>query len=269
MIVFRGGSLPKRARLRLFLGLLTIASACSQGGYMPPSDMGRRDMHVPSLPGDMRTPMSDGGSGVRDLGLHPSADLGVQADLAAPADLSMPMPADLSMPVTPDMSGAKPPCLNGVGWAAFRFKYEGSTDAIVDAFGLPDDSNWEADAVYPTSFETDPGGGGIEIADDNYILIRFSLVGLSVIRSATLSMYGRSFSVDTDGSFDAWSPLYGDIASSTDSVSNAWPYAWTAVDYTANVHVGDPKDSTGIEFKPGPDSDDLLINTVELCMDAD
>ena len=50
------------------------------------------------------------------------------------------------------------------------------------------------------------GGAGGGVA----ILIRFSVVGLSVIRGATLSVYGRSYNTTASGSFDAWSPIHGD-----------------------------------------------------------
>jgi hypothetical protein len=115
----------------------------------------------------------------------------------------------------------------------------------------------------------DPGnGGGLEIGSGNWILIRYSVAGLTVINTATFSIYGRSYDTTASGSFDAWSPLYGDAPSPTDSVSNAWPYAWTSIDYTGNVQVGDNPNLTGIRLMSGPSSDDLVIHTVELCIDG-
>jgi hypothetical protein len=106
------------------------------------------------------------------------------------------------------------------------------------------------------------------MASGNWILIRFSVVGLTQIKSATLSMFGRSYNTTTSGSFEAWSPIYGSIFAPQNSISNAWPYQWKSVDYTANVKVGDTPGLTGIRFKAGPSSNDLIINTVELCIDG-
>jgi hypothetical protein len=111
-------------------------------------------------------------------------------------------------------------------------------------------------------------GGGLEIASGNWILIRYSVAGLTTITSATFSIYGRSYDVSASGSFDAWSPLYGDAPSPQDSVSNAWPYAWTSIDYTGHVQVGDNPGLTGIRLYAGPSSSDLAIHAVELCIEG-
>jgi hypothetical protein len=111
-------------------------------------------------------------------------------------------------------------------------------------------------------------GGGLEIGGSNYILIRYSVAGLTTITSATFSIYGRSYDTTASGSFDAWSPIYGDAPSPTDSVSNAWPYAWTTIDYTGHVQVGDNPGLTGIELSAGPSSGDLAIHAVELCIEG-
>ncbi|HEX7604197.1 MAG TPA: hypothetical protein VF316_21410 [Polyangiaceae bacterium] len=163
-----------------------------------------------------------------------------------------------------------PPCTHGAGWIAWKFHYNGSTSASTDVYSLPDSSNWEAVPAYPnsTSWADALHGGGIDMASGNWILIRFSLVGLTQIKSATLSMYGRSYDTTTSGSFEAWSPIYGSIFAPQNSISNAWPYQWKSVDYTANVNVGDTPGLTGIRFKAGPSSNDLIINTVELCIDG-
>lgn len=162
------------------------------------------------------------------------------------------------------------PCSNGPGWVAFRFHYSpnGGTQAYVDAFGLPDASNWEAVPAFPTMVQDAGNGGGLEIGSGNWILIRYSLVGLSQIKGATFSVYGRSYDVSASGSFDAWSPIYGDDPSPTDSVSNAWPYAWTTVDYSTQLAIGDDPALTGIRLYSGPSSNDLVIHAVELCIDG-
>jgi hypothetical protein len=162
-----------------------------------------------------------------------------------------------------------PPCTHGPGWIAWKFHYNNSTSAITDVYSLPDSSNWQAVPAYPNSASWQDAlhGGGINIASGNWILIRYSVVGLTQIKKATLSMYGRSYSTGSSGSFNAWSPIYGDNPSPTNSVSNAWPYAWTTIDFTG-VQVGDTPGLTGIRFYSGPNSSNLIINTVELCIDG-
>jgi hypothetical protein len=251
--------------LPVFVSSVVPSAGCSHGGRDGIDDgPGKRDMRGASGAEDLRRPSQDGGDdGVRDLAgadlSLPILDLSAALDFASPPDLTMP-PADMSSP--------RPGCKNGVGWAAFRFKYDGSTSSRLEAFGLPDSSNWEAVVVRSTSFTDALHGGGVEIASGNWILIRFSLVGLSVIRSAKLSVYGSSYSTGASGSINAWSPIYGDNASPTNSFSNAWPYTWNSVDYTRSLGIGDSKDLTGIRLYAGPGSNDLVINTVELCLDA-
>lgn len=161
-----------------------------------------------------------------------------------------------------------PPCSHGAGFVAWKFHYNGSTSKITDVYSLPDSSNWDVAPAYSTSFVDSIHGGGIEIGSGNWLLIRFSVAQMSQIKGATLSVYGRSYNTTTSGSFDGWSPIYGDVKSQTNSHSNAWPYQWVSVDYSANVKVGDPPGLTGLRLYSGPNSNDLVINTVELCIDG-
>ena len=108
-----------------------------------------------------------------------------------------------------------PPCSHGPGFVAWKFHYNGSTSAITDVYSLPDKSNWQAVPAYATMFSDALHGGGIQIGGGNWILIRYSVSGMSTIKSATLSVYGRSYDTTTSGSFNAWSPIYGDNASPT------------------------------------------------------
>lgn len=240
----------RAARVCSFALALLGLAACSRGGAPDPSGSPRDLAGRP-----------------RDLSGDESEDLAEARDFAGTrVDLAMGGGPDLA--VSPrDMASSKP-CKRGTGFTAWRFKYDGSTSSRLEEYGLPDSSNWEAVPAYSTSFVDAANGGGINIASGNWILIRFSLEGLTRINSATLSVYGRSYSTGSSGSYRAWSPIYGDISSPTNSVSNAWPYTWTSVDYTANVRVGDSKGLTGIRLYAGPSSSNLVINTVELCIDA-
>jgi hypothetical protein len=168
--------------------------------------------------------------------------------------------------------GRHTPCTRGSGWVAWRFHYnanEPGTQAHLDLYDLLDASNWEANPVFSTSIVDSIHGGGLEIATGNWILIRYSVTGLTTIRSASFSVYGRSYNVTASGSFNAWTPLYGDAPAPTNSVSNAWPYEWTSIDFTGHVRAGDAPGLTGIRLYAGPSSNDLAIHAVELCLDAD
>jgi hypothetical protein len=266
------------------VGLALFAGACSSG-----APDGARDLGGALTPLDGA--LSDGNGAPGDLAPNDASTIDSAANDFAPNDLTsndfalrdlpsndllsndlppgdLAPPSDLVKPPS-DLTPARPPCLNGAGFAAFRFHYSqnSGTQAILDAFGLPDSSNWEAVPVYPTSY-TDPNfGGGIELGSGNWILIRYSVVGLSQINHATFSVYGRSYDVSASGSFDAWSPLYGDDYAPTDSMS-VYPYAWRSVDFTGYVQIGDDPGLTGIRLYPGPSSDDLIVQTVELCIDG-
>lgn len=162
-----------------------------------------------------------------------------------------------------------PPCSHGKGFVAWKFHYaNNSTSAITDVYSLPDNSNWQAVPAYSTSFVDSLHGGGIQISGGNWILIRFSVQGMKTINGATLSVFGRSYDTTTSGSFNAWSPIYGSVYSPQNSHSNAWPYQWVTVDYSSNVKIGDSPGLTGIRLYSGPNSNVLVINTVELCIDG-
>jgi hypothetical protein len=247
------------------------------GGDLGSGDLGGGDLGAVDLGGLMDLSGNVDGNFANDFAVNDAAggDLGLKdfagadsapSDLAS-GDLANP-PTDFARPPA-DLTSSRPPCLRGNGFAAFRFHYSqnSGTNAIVDAFGLPDNSNWEAVPVYPTSYTDTNFGGGIEIGSGNWILIRYSVVGLTQINAATFSVYGRSYDVSASGSFDAWSPLYGDDAAPTDSMS-VYPYAWQSVDYTGHVQVGDDPGLTGIRLYSGPSSGDIIVNTVELCIDG-
>lgn len=251
--------------MRRFVSVMAIAAVAfgcgPRGGFGDPSgDGGEGGVHV----GPLGDGGDDGGGGDSDGG--GGSDGGSGSDGGGSSDGGGGVDSGVKD------SGSNllgPPCSRGKGWVAWRFHYaNNSTSAITDVYSLPDNSNWQAVPAFATMFADGLHGGGIDIGGGNWILIRFSVVGLSKIAGATLSVYGRSYNVTTSGSFDAWSPLYGDVKSPTNSHSNAWPYQWVSVDYSQNVKVGDQPGLTGIRLYAGPNSNDLVINTVELCIDG-
>ena len=92
-----------------------------------------------------------------------------------------------------------------------------------------------------------------------------STVGLSSIKKVTLAVYGRSFATTTSGSV-SWQTFKGIGASPSGGVANSTPYQWYSADATAYFDAGDG--GILLRIKPGPPSDALIVNRVELCIDA-
>ena len=109
------------------------------------------------------------------------------------------------------------------------------------------------------------GAGGVALDDSDFIDIELSTVGVTTITSATLSIFGRSYDVDTSGSFN-WQTFVDTGSAPTDLVSNVAPYAWYSADMTSALAPGD--DGALIRIKAGPSSDSLVVNQIELCVQA-
>jgi len=166
------------------------------------------------------------------------------------------------------------PCASGAaGATAIRVTWidgDGTAYVQYDVDGTPSHSATVGAYGYEIGFSptfTDPylGAGGVALDDDDFIDMQLSTVGVSSIRTATLSMLGRSFDVDTDGSF-TWESLIDSGATPTDYVSNVAPYIWYSADITSAVDANDA--SLLIRIEAGPSSDSLVINQLELCLVA-
>ncbi len=68
------------------------------------------------------------------------------------------------------------------------------------------------------------GEGGLQLDDSDFVDLELTTAGISQIASATLSIYGRSYNVDTSGSFN-WQTFDGTGATPDNFVSNVAPYA--------------------------------------------
>jgi hypothetical protein len=168
------------------------------------------------------------------------------------------------------------PCLSGApGATAFRFSfYDGGGEALVkyEVDGFPDKSRGKAGAYgYAIGFTpsyVDPflAEGGLQLDDSDFVDVELSTVGLTTIRSVTLSVYGRSYDTTTSGSFN-WQTFVDVGATPTDFVSNVAPYAWYSADATSAFTAGDA--GALLRIKPGPSSDSLVVHRIELCVDAD
>ena len=259
----------------LFLGCGDARSRGIGGGVDPFSDAAIADLG--GAPRD---------AAARDFASFASTDALAPTDLATP-DLAGPpdlrAPPDFATPpdlvTPPDL--AKPtlitggPCLSGAkGATAFRIRWtDGGGKATVnyEVNGLPDKTRWKASAYgYNFGFTpmfVDPflGSGGLQLDGSDFVDIELSTVGLASITSATLSIFGRSYNVNTNGSFN-WMTFSGSGATPINFVSNAAPYKWYAGDATASFAPADG--GVLLRIKAGGNSGSLVVNRIELCMVA-
>lgn len=251
------------------LAALSAVPACSSGGYnngKPDGSSKPRNGQGQDL--SMEDPEPYDFSLPADLASR--VDLAGGRDLAAPSDLAS--PADMAGPSGPITGG---PCLGtAAGATAFRVGwYDSGGRATVryDVHGLPDKSRWKIIvAGYTTSFTpqwVDPflGPGGLGLDSSDFIDVELSTVGLSSISNVTISIYGRSYSTGSSGSFN-WRTFSGDGSTPLNSVSNVTPYRWYPGDATTEVRAGDA--GLLIRVKAGGNSNSLVVNRLEICMVA-
>jgi len=206
-----------------------------------------------------------------DTGVDSGVDSGTIDSGADTSTVDTAPPPDTS---TGPITGG--PCISGAtGATAFRIKWvDGGGTATVDyeVEGLPDKTGFKAGAYgYSIGFTpsfVDPflGEGGLQLDGSDFVDVNLSTVGLSTIRSVTLSIYGRSYDTTTSGSFN-WQTFVDVGSTPTDFVSNVAPYAWYSADATSAFTAGDA--GALLRIKAGPSSGALVVNRIELCMDAE
>jgi hypothetical protein len=167
------------------------------------------------------------------------------------------------------------PCASGAsGAAAFRIRWTNANGTAVVAYevdGLPDKTRGHAGAFgfqigfTPQFVDQFLGDGGLQLDGSDFVDLELTTVGISQITSATLAIYGRSFDVDTSGSFN-WQTFVDVGQTPTDSVSNVAPYAWYTGDMTTAIAPNDA--GTLVRIKAGPSSGVLVVNRIELCLVA-
>ena len=168
------------------------------------------------------------------------------------------------------------PCLSGAeGATAYRIRFAndgGSAQVIYEVNGLPDTSRDLAGVfgfqIGFTSSFVDPflGEGGLLLNSSSFVDIELSTLGVSSIHSATLSIYGRSYDTTTSGSFN-WQTFSGIGSAPANLVANSVPYGWYSADMLTEIDPDD--DSILLRIKSGPSSDSLVVNRIELCLNAD
>jgi hypothetical protein len=167
------------------------------------------------------------------------------------------------------------PCMSGsAGSTAYRIRWAnsgGTATVVYEVHGLPDKSRNHAAAYgYQIGFTpsyVDPflAQGGLQLDSSDFVDLELSTVGVSQITKATLSIYGRSFNTTASGSFN-WQTFDGTGATATNFVSNVAPYAWYSANMTTEISPGD--DGVLIRIKAGPNSGSLVVNRIELCVQA-
>jgi hypothetical protein len=167
------------------------------------------------------------------------------------------------------------PCISGQpGKTAYRVRWakSGSTAYVqYEVNGVPTKTPDHTGAYgYQIGFTpqyVDPflGDGGLQLDGSSFVDIELTTVGISSIQSAKLAIYGRSFNTTASGSFN-WQTFDGTGATPTNSVSNVAPYQWYAGDMSTEISPGDG--GVKIRVKAGPSSGSLVVNKIELCLQA-
>lgn len=160
------------------------------------------------------------------------------------------------------------------GQAAYRVRWaqSGSTATVVyEKNGLPDHSRDHTGAfgfqIGFTPQYVDPflAQGGLQLDSSDFVDIELTTVGVTSIQSAKLAIYGRSFNTTASGSFN-WQTFDGTGSTPTNFVSNVAPYQWYAADMTTEISPND--NGVLLRIKAGPSSGALVVNRIELCMQA-
>ncbi len=212
----------------------------------------------------------DDGGGTGDGGI---TDGGV-TDGGGTSDTTM-MPLPDAMPTGPITGG---PCMSGAaGQTAYRVRWAGGGGASSTAYpvyeknGLPDHSRDHVGAFgYQIGFtpryeDVFLAQGGLVLDGSDFVDIELSTVGLASVQSITLSIYGRSFNTTTSGSF-TWQTFEDVGAAPTNLVSNSAPYQWYSADATGMMSAGNG--GVLLRIKAGPSSGVLVVNRIEICMQA-
>jgi hypothetical protein len=196
-------------------------------------------------------------------------------------DLLSPAGADLARPDLATLPGNNPvtggSCSSGAtGATALRVHWvdSGGTASVqYETWGLPDKSREKVSAYSANgNFSFTPpfdapylGDGGLRLDSSDFVDIELSTGSISTINKATLSILGRSFDTTTSGSFN-WQSNAGTGSAPDDLVANSAPYQWYSADATTELPAGNP----GLLFriKAGPSSGSLILNRIEICLDA-
>jgi hypothetical protein len=213
----------------------------------------------------------DGDAAAADAAATDAATDAAATDAAA-TDAAAIDAASIDAPTGPITGG---PCLSGVaGQTAYRVRWlNGGGTAYVqyEVHAMPDTSRFRTGSYgysigyTPQYVDTALAQGGVLLNSSSFIDIELSTVGIAAIASAHLALYGRSYSTGSSGSFD-WLTFEDSGATAANVMSNSVPYAWDAGDMTTAISAGNG--GVRIRIKAGPSSGSLVVNRIEICMQA-
>ncbi len=277
---------PSHLGLTCLLGLV----ACSHGHLGGDTDAGggggadaRPAIDAAGGEADARDDTADASSDSPDAGSGGAPDAGGGSPDAASGtpDAGGGGTPDAGGGGTPDAGGGGiitgGPCDSGAaGATAYRVRWAGNGSGstaypVYEVNGLPDTSRDHTGAYgysigfTPTFVDPFLGDGGLQLDSSDFVDIELSTAGLSQIQSATLSILGRSYNTTTSGSFN-WQTFDGYNEAPANLVSNAPPYEWYSADMTTEISRGD--NGVLIRIKAGPSSGSLVVNRIEICMQA-
>jgi hypothetical protein len=178
-------------------------------------------------------------------------------------------------------TGSEGPCLSGAqGNHVVRFRFvagAGTAPAVIyEANTLPTTTRWRvlmrdpADPNYLPAFtDADVAEGGLDLGGTRQVDVELSFLGLGngTALAASIAIYGRSLHATANGSF-AWLTYNGGAKSAPpDVVANTVPYRWTVVNAPGSFFGGE--NGALLRLTPGPSSNHLAVNRVEVCLQAD
>jgi hypothetical protein len=149
--------------------------------------------------------------------------------------------------------------------------YDGGNRATIsyDTWGLPSRAPSRV-GVYGYSIGfvpqfVDPylGAGGVLLDGSSFIDVEMSTVGVPNIGSATLALYGRSYSVSSSAGFE-WLSFSDSGSTPSAFVSNVAPYRWYAADLGSSVAPGDA--GVRLRIRAAGGSGAIVVNRLEICI---
>ncbi len=168
--------------------------------------------------------------------------------------------------------GLSEPCENGSGWTVFRFRYSNlSTSAQIQVWDASCDYSFAPNSACNVREVTQGMGDinrtseGFPIAtSSNYIRVRYSVEDLQ-FDSAEVHLQARSVSTSASTNYELWSPIYGSVFGGP--VSVGFDTEWHTADWSNHLSPTDEPAMTAIQIYAQGGSNQLAIESVELCVD--
>ena len=257
------------------------ASSSDSGGFVDMGGMGDvgepldQDTEGQDMAPDLSAPEMAMAVDMPEDGLETGQEMGQDMRAGMDQGLGQEMGQDLGqdMNAGPGAGGCAAPGVSGTH--AARYRWTGSSHGslaypLEEVHTLPDTTRWRVTAgsrntvgyrpVYIGNF----GAGGIQLLNNGFIDFQLSTVGLTQVRSATISILARNYSTGSGASF-RWQTSSGGGSSAPGSVSSVGSQ-WYSEDATSSFPAGDP--GVFLRIQPGPPSRTLVVSKVEVCFDA-